>query len=128
MNSLVVETLQIIAKKHEYAFCDIKTGEPFHSIKTSFSKALKRAGLVGVRFHDLRHTAATMMVMSGVDLVTVQEILGHSDIKMTARYTHPTTEGKMNAVKALEKRMKGDNLGSTAKLVSIPKVLSNLYR
>ena len=56
-------------------------------------------------FHDLRHTAATMMVTSGVDLVTVKEILGHSSIEMTMRYAHPTTEGKMNAVKALERQM-----------------------
>ncbi len=35
----------------------------------------------------------------------VKEILGHSDIKMTIRYAHPTPEGKMNAVKALERQM-----------------------
>jgi len=58
-----------------------------------------------MHFHDLRHTAATMMVVSGVDLVTVKEILGHSSIEMTMRYAHPTTEGKMNAVRALESQM-----------------------
>jgi integrase len=42
-----------------------------------------------MHFHDLRHTAATMMVVSGVDLVTVKEILGHSSIEMTMRYAHP---------------------------------------
>ncbi len=81
-----------------------------------------------MRFHDLRHTAATMMVMSGVDLATVKEILGHSSIEMTMRYAHPTTEGKMNAVKALEKQMEdldSRNTVATAKVVSIPKVVSN---
>ena len=41
------------------------------------------------RFHDLRHTAATLMVMGGMDLVTVKEILGHSRIEMTMRYGSP---------------------------------------
>ncbi len=107
MNSMVSEALQGIKDNSEYVFCNPETGEPYHSIKTSFSKALKRAGLEGVRFHDLRHTAATMMVTSGVDIVTVQQILGHSDIKMTARYTHPTTETKMNAVNSLEMQIRG---------------------
>ena len=93
MNSLVTETLRGIERKSEYVFCDPKTGEPYHSIKTTFGKALKRAGLEGVRFHDLRHTAATMMVISGVDLVTVKEILGHFSIEMTMHYAHPTAEG-----------------------------------
>ncbi len=122
MNGLVIETLQGVGRKSEYVFCDPKTGEPYHSIKTTFSKALKRAGLEGVRFHDLRHTAASMMVESGVDLRTVQEILGVSSIAMVMRYTHPTAEGKMNAVKALEKQMEdldSRNTVATAKVVSM---------
>ncbi len=128
MNGLVTETLQGIERKSEYVFCDPKTGEPYHSIKTTFGKALKRAGLVGVRFHDLRHSAASMMVESGVDLATVKEILGHSSIEMTMRYTHPTTEGKMNAVKALEKQMEDldkHNSSTTANTLSMAKVVSN---
>jgi Site-specific recombinase XerD len=128
MNDLVVQTIDKIISNSEYLFCDTKTGEPFDSIKTTFGKALIRAGLVDVRFHDLRHTAATMMVMCGVDLATVKEILGHSSIEMTMRYAHPTTEGKMNAVKALERQMWGTNnlnLGSSVNLASTPKVVNN---
>ena len=128
MNGLVFKTLQGVERKSEYFFCDPKTGEPYHSIKTSFGKALKRAKLEGVRFHDLRHTAATMMVMSGVDLVTVKEILGHSNIEMTMRYTHPTTDGKMNAVRALERQMEdidSRNIVATAKVTSMRKVVNN---
>ena len=55
-----------------------------------------------MRFHDLRHTAATLMVTGGIDFVTVKEILGHSKIEMTMRYAHPTLENKRKAVAVLE--------------------------
>jgi integrase len=57
-------------------------------IRTAFQNALDRAGIKGVRFHDLRHTAASHMVMRGASLKDVQEVLGHADIKMTMRYAH----------------------------------------
>ncbi len=78
MNDLVIEALQGIERKSEYVFCDPETAKPYNSIKTTFGKAIKRAGLLGLRFHDIRHTAATIMVMSGIDLITAGEILGHS--------------------------------------------------
>jgi hypothetical protein len=69
-----------------------------------------------------------MMVESCTDLATVKEILGVSSLEMVMRYTHPTTEGKMNAVKALERKMEdlGKHHSSTeAKMLSMPKVISN---
>ena len=57
-------------------------------IRTAFTTALDRAGIKGFRFHDLRHTAASHMVMRGASLKDVQEILGHADLKMTLRYSH----------------------------------------
>ncbi len=59
-------------------------------LKRSFPTACKSAGIHGFRFHDLRHTAATRMIESGVSIVTVSKILGHSDITLTVkRYAHP---------------------------------------
>lgn len=54
------------------------------------------------RFHDLRHTAASHMIMSGVDIVTVKEILGHKTMTMTLRYAHLAPSHKKKAVEALE--------------------------
>src|SRR5207249_9296937 len=54
-------------------------------IRTAFATALERAGIKAFRFHDLRHTAASHLVMRGASLKEVQEILGHSDFKMTLR-------------------------------------------
>lgn len=57
-------------------------------IRTAFTTALTRAEIKCFRFHDLRHTAASHMVMRGASLKDVQEILGHADMKMTMRYAH----------------------------------------
>ena len=72
----------------DYVFVDNK-GNRIKSIRTAFEAACRRAGLMDLRFHDLRHTAATRLVEMGVNIVSVSKILGHSDIKMTMRYTHP---------------------------------------
>ena len=63
-------------------------------------KALKQAGLDATQFsaHKLRHTAATMMLSGGVDVKTVQEVLGHENLNTTQIYTHiENTELKIAA-------------------------------
>jgi integrase len=57
-------------------------------IRRHVEPALRRAGIVGVSWHTLRHTCASRRIMAGVDLVSVKEILGHRDIQTTLRYSH----------------------------------------
>jgi len=64
------------------------------SLKGAFVRACKKAGLNDLRFHDLRHTCATRMIERGASIVAVSKILGHSDIKMTMRYSHPENSVK----------------------------------
>ena len=59
------------------------------SLTTCFENACSRAGIKGLRFHDLRHTAATRLVESGVPLHAVSNLLGHSSVRVTERYSHP---------------------------------------
>ena len=81
-----------------YVFTD-KDGNPYKSNKRSFSTALRKAGIRDFKFHDLRHTFASHLVMAGVDLTSVKELLGHKSLKMTLRYAHLAPGHKIKAVK-----------------------------
>lgn len=65
-----------------------KTGH-LYWLNRSFKTACKKAQIEGLRFHDLRHTAATRLVESGIPLHAVAKLLGHSTVKITERYSHP---------------------------------------
>jgi integrase len=68
-----------------------ETGSPIcHEvfIRRYFKKDVASSGVHEIRFHDLRHTAATLMIDRGVDLVTVSKILGHKEMKTTMIYLH----------------------------------------
>lgn len=64
------------------------------SVKTAFACALRKAGITDFRFHDLRHTAASQMYMSGWDIKLIKEIGGWKTLAMVDRYSHLTTEHK----------------------------------
>ena len=66
---------------------------------------IAKAKVPAFRFHDLRHTFASKLVMASVDLNTVRELLGHRDIAMTLRYAHLAPEHKAAAVERLMRGM-----------------------
>lgn len=77
-------------------------GRSYISPTSAFEAAVNRAGLTDFRFHDLRHTFASRLVMGGQDLRTVQELLGHKSITMTLRYSHLSPSHRAKAVAILD--------------------------
>lgn len=73
----------------------------------AFAGACGRAGLERLHPHVLRHTFASRLVMAGVDIRTVQELMGHKTIEMTLRYAHLSPDHKRSAMDLLEARFSG---------------------
>lgn len=99
LNTAVVDALADLEDREGFVFTF--RGEQIETVRRSFLGAIERAGIRTCRFHDLRHTFATNLVLGGVDLVTVKELMGHADISMTMRYAHPTPETRRAAVDGL---------------------------
>ena len=106
MNNVVKKTLIAVPKNPDspYIFCH-ENGKPYLNVRKSFDAVLKKCGIIDFKFHDLRHTFASQLVMAGIDLKTVQELLGHKSIEMTLRYSHLSPDHKWKAVDILEKRI-----------------------
>ena len=85
----------------EYIFASPVTRERFDKIKRSWGALRARAGLPDFWSHELRHTFASKLVMSGQDLYLVKELLGQPTIQMTERYAHLTPDHKISAVEML---------------------------
>ena len=97
----------IRVRRHEkfaYVFCKAD-GTPYADIKTGFWTAVRKFGIIDFRFHDLRHAFASHLVISGIDLNTVRELLGHKSLEITLRYSHLSPDHKKRAVDILDKRL-----------------------
>ena len=77
--------------KFEHVFINKKTGKPYTTIQKVWNRLRHAADLGHIRIHDLRHSYASMLVNSGRTLYEVQQILGHSNPKVTQRYSHLST-------------------------------------
>jgi integrase len=78
------------------------------NVTHTFSDSLARLGLPHVRFHDLRHGAASLLLAQGVPLKVVSETLGHSGISITADvYAHLSREQRRGAADAMDRALGG---------------------
>jgi integrase len=105
MNTTVHTLLSDLAKRTTSPLVfpsNRKPGEKLLDVKKGFKKAVQLAGIQPIRFHDLRHSFATRLIRAGVDIITVQKLLGHSKVTMTERYTHSLADVKMAAVNKLD--------------------------
>lgn len=125
-NAKVYEVLKERAKlrhiKSSYVFYNANGNRiDGDNLSRVFRNAVKRAGIQNFRFHDLRHTFATRLVQSGVDIYTVQKLGRWKCISMVQRYAHHYPESLRYGVEVLEKNTgtileqsnnAGDNEGS----------------
>ena len=79
-----------------------RTGGAFNNTKRSWAAVLEAAKITGFRWHDMRHTFASYLVMGGVDLYTVSQLLGHRSTEITKRYAHLAPDHLKAAVSVLD--------------------------
>jgi hypothetical protein len=90
----------------DYVFAH-QNGVPKKTPREWFRKCLDEAKISNFTWHCLRHTFASRLVMAGVDLRTVQQLMGHKTIQMTIRYSHLAPEHQLSAVQLLCREQEG---------------------
>lgn len=93
INSTLAYELKMLDRTRSpfvFLYDDPKTGEsrPIKYVQHSFNAACRRAGITGLRFHDLRHTVASRLASRGANPVSIKNILGHSNLRTTEIYLH----------------------------------------
>jgi integrase len=93
-----------MASDGAYLFpCETDSARPVPKVNNAHDRAVRDSKVAPFRLYDLRHTWATRAAMSGIDLVTLAAMLGHSRIQMVLRYAHPTQQHQHQAMEKLER-------------------------
>jgi integrase len=100
MNDDLVALFTSLPVNGEYVFHD-KDGKSFKDVKTAFKTALRRSGIRDFRFHDLRHTSCSYLMMRGAVPQAVQEHAGHKSLNMTMRYSHLSPQYRRQSAQLL---------------------------
>lgn len=103
MSNKIFNLLNSLPRKSNYVFCndqgshfDIKWTEKFWHNK------LKNTNMKDKRFHDLRHTFATMLLLNGANLIQIKELLGHSSVKITEMYLDALPKSKAEIINKID--------------------------
>lgn len=95
------------AGRFGHVFVNAETGKPYTTIAKVWERLRKEAWLPHLRLHDLRHSFASFLINNGRTLYEVQQILGHSDSKVTERYAHLSKKTLQDAADSASKVIKG---------------------
>ena len=87
-----------------------QSGHTRVNLRGRFQRALREAGIEEFVWHDLRHTFASYLVMSGVPLTSVKELMGHKTLAMTLRYAHLAPDFQREAITRLDTYMDTERL------------------
>jgi integrase len=100
LSGVLCSVLKRLPRRGEYVFTN-EQGDKYGTVNKSFTAACRRAGIKNFRFHDLRHTFASHLTMSGCNMRTVQQLLGHATIRTTMKYSHLSKEHLEEAVNVI---------------------------
>lgn len=103
LNAIAFRALQMLQRRCDGmgAVCRNLAGEPLHGPRHWFEPSVEASEIPHLVWHHLRHTFASRLVLAGADIRTVQELMGHASILMTARYAHLSAAHKLAAVNLL---------------------------
>ena len=109
LNDAALEVLGQLGTEGEYdnLFINTRTKKPLVNVHKVWGRLRAQAGMEWLRIHDLRHSYASFLVNSGRTLYEVQQILGHSDSKVTERYSHLSTKTLLDAAKTASIMIQG---------------------
>ena len=94
---------KVLSLRDNLVFCNQEgLALNIHELRWAFEIALGEAGISNFRFHDLRHSFATRLAQNGVDLFTIQKLLGHKSYATTERYAHHYTESLRRGINVLD--------------------------
>jgi site-specific recombinase XerD len=96
-----------------HVFCRID-GTPIKRFDKAWKTALNKAGITDFHFHDLRHTFCSNLILSGSDLKDAKDMIGHSDLSMTDRYSHLTNSHKFLRQRKLAEHYISERASHTA--------------
>jgi len=103
--NVLIRRANIFKGENLFPHLDVDGNEPSKTLSYIHSEVVEKLKF-NFRVYDCRHTFASRAVASGVDLVTLAAILGHTNLKMLTRYCHPSEENKHNAILRMEKTAK----------------------
>ena len=105
LNEPAKTALMSIRRHAESAYVLCKTNGETYSFRKGFETAIKKSGILDASFHTLRHSFASHLAMSGVDLYTIQHLMRHKSPELTQRYAHLSKDHKSRAVDVLAWQM-----------------------
>ena len=108
LSQAAINIIDQLQRAGPYLLPNPDTSKPLTSIKHAWQTARRAAGLPDLRIHDLRHSAASFMINSGVDLFAVGKVLGHASYQSTQRYSHLANDTLLAAVEAGASKQKVD--------------------
>lgn len=102
INGSLLECLTSMDQKNGYVLTSGVDGQPYRDLRKRLKKCVSLAGVCSISgFHQFRHYGASMLANAGVDLKTIQELLGHTTLDTTNIYLQSLTESKRKAMEVL---------------------------